>query len=221
VRGTLKPAAAFLVVGAIVALTAGSAGAAVRMDRPHAATPVRVPAAVRTLVQRLESRATVLARPQAARVLRTKHRQRTLQAHSTFGGFAYCAYDFFGEGNNDFITWPVQDSGHTAVLTISSVVRSSSADFTSGNTVQTNLWWAIQYGGSLYLYNSEAAAFEVGPVSYSDAWIGWSFIDPTGPWYYALINDALFYDNGTWSSPSQYFAPVFGPKKYNSTSCAY
>jgi len=210
------------VVAALGALTAGSASAAVKLERSHAATSVHVPAAVGTLVQRLGVRESVLPRPQAARIVRANLGQRTLQAHSAFGGFVYCQYNLIGPGPLfDVLTWPVTDSGHDAVLTISNTVESTSADFSSGNDVSTDTWWAIQYAGSFYLYDSETAEFVDGPLTYMNAWTGWGFSDLPGTRYYELVNQALFYDDGTWSNVEQYVAPTFGAGANSATSCSY
>ncbi len=84
----------------------------------------------------------------------------------------------------------------------------------------TDTWWAIQYGGSFYGYDSEALEFVWGPTTYAEAWGGWGFL-AQGTWYYALVNQALFYDSGTWSNMYQYVAPVSGPDAYSANSCSY
>src|SRR5215210_7723754 len=207
-RTARKAAAAVLVVAAVGALGATSATAGMRrLDRSPAIKRHQVPAVVQAIAARLGTRS-VLTRP-GARLLAAMARQATPQAHSAFTGFAYCTEDAFQQDEGELFVWPVADSGHMAVLTISYLVSSATPNF-ANPTVDASGWALVEYGGQFYLYDPANMTVISGPFDYEDAWRVWSW-QSVPDLYRVVVNQAFYVDDGYLPIWLLYVVPAFGP----------
>ena len=202
---------------ALIGPAAASATAGVRQVERSASVKLgQVPSAAQAIADHFASES-VLLRPRAQLVARP-HQFAPL-AHSAFGGFALCVEDVLEPADQgELIGFPVADSGHDGVITFFVLVRSTSPDFTAGVETFTHPYGTIQFGGDFYTFDVETRNIVRGPTTYDDAWAGWWWDDPTN-YYEALLNVALFYDDGVFSGPVTYVASAYGPYAYNSFSC--
>jgi hypothetical protein len=212
-----RAGAAVLAVAVMGAVGATSAIAGVTgVARRPSATAAPIPVAVQTIADRLGT-TTLLLRPQA-NLLAAKARERAPQSHSSFPGFAYCTQDVLVNDEGELFAWPVADSGHDAVITIFNLVKSSYADFSAAEVTPSTLL-GIQYGGQFYNYDTDLNEISWGPGDYIDSWVFWGWLDATDR-YVALVNQAVFVDDGVFSSPYAYVAPAFGPYVVDGSSSA-
>jgi len=200
-------------LGALVSTTA--AAGQTSWARPNPAKVRHVPAAVRSVVRKLDPD-TMLARPQSASVLRKKARRnapvfRTFE--STFSGFGYCSKDLLQPDEGEFWAWPVVDSGHDMVLTLPVFVDSTTVDFSAPNTTPAP-WVVIQYGGEFYYLDLDTSEID-GPYGYMDAWTV-NFWQTPENLYRRLVNETWFSDAGTFSGPYAYNPPLFGTFAFGS-----
>ncbi len=215
----LKAVAALLVMALVAAGAATSATARdQKIERTHAAKPKvgQIPAAVQAVADRLSARS-VLLRPRA-KLLAAKAREATPQPQSAIPGFLYCTRGVFNVDERELFAFPVTDSGHQAVITTFNLVESESSDFTNAQ-VFTHAWLAIQYAGEFYNYDTQLSEIFWGPGDYIDSWADWGWTAPTNT-FFALVNEAVFVDNGSLSTPYYYVAPAFGPYVFNNSPFA-